>query len=594
MDKKLAVRLSFTGTHRNGTLYNVATEKYINTLNNQGVRAQLLYLPNDRLSLTFAGDYTRQRPDGFAQVYAGTAPTLRADFRQFEQIIADLGYDLPSRNAFDRKVDHDTPWRSNQDMGGLSLNADFKMAKGTLTSTTAWRTWLWGPSNDRDFTGLQSLALSQAPSIHHQWSQELRYVGDITDRLNGVVGIFAFYQKLDADGAHVEESGRDQWRFVQDSQDPLWETPGLLDGYGIRSEPNFRNFSGAIFGQIDWKVTEKITILPGLRLNYDQKEVDFKRKTYGGLQTGDPALIALQRKVYTDQAFAANIDDWNFSGQLTAKWSIDERNRIYATYSIGFKPVGLNLGGLPTANGEPLVELAVVKPEQANHIEIGWKSEPIENATFNVTLFNTDIFNYQTLVQSPQLGVNRGYLSNADQVRTRGIEIDATYATEKFLRVNGSVVYTDGRYISFPNAPLPLEQTGQTIDGQAVAFKDISGGQLPGISEWSASGGVELFALGKMLGLQGEFFIGSDVFYRSGFSSSPSPSEYLNIEGYALINPRLGFRMQKGVSLQLWCRNIANVNYFEQLLPAGGNAGHYAGVLGDPRMYGITLRYSFY
>jgi iron complex outermembrane receptor protein len=36
-----------------------------------------------------------------------------------------------------------------------------------------------------------------------------------------------------------------------------------------------------------------------------------------------------------------------------------------------------------------------------------------------------------------------------------------------------------------------------------------------------------------------------------------------------------------------------NKDYFEQLLPAGGNAGHYAGVLGDQRTYGITLKYSF-
>jgi iron complex outermembrane receptor protein len=38
---------------------------------------------------------------------------------------------------------------------------------------------------------------------------------------------------------------------------------------------------------------------------------------------------------------------------------------------------------------------------------------------------------------------------------------------------------------------------------------------------------------------------------------------------------------------------LLDVDYFEQLLPAAGNAGHYAGVLGDPRTFGITLRYGF-
>lgn len=590
---KLAARLSFTGTHRDGTVYNVATEKYTNTLNNQGVRAQLLYLPTEKISITLAGDYTRQRPDGYAQVYAGTAPTQRAEFRQFENIIADLNYDLPSRNPFDRIIDHDTPWQSNQDMGGVSLNADFEIGKGTLTATSAWRTWVWGPSNDRDFTGLQALRLSQAPSIHHQWSQEVRYAGDFSRKLSGVVGVFAFYQKLDADGAHREESGRDQWRFVQNNQNPLWQTPGLLEGYGIRTNPSFRNFSGAVFGQVDWKVSDRFTILPGIRLNYDQKEVNFKRETYGGLQTSDPALIALQRTVYSNQAFTADIEDWNLSGQLTINFKTHEKIRLYGTYSIGFKPVGLNLGGLPTQNGEPLTDLAVVKPERANHSEFGLKTEPFKNSTLNLTVFNTDIYNYQALVQSPQLGVNRGYLANAEHVRTRGVELETSYSLPKYLRFNGSLIYTDGRYVSFPNAPLPLEETGKVIEGQQVAFKDISSEKLPGISNWSFSTGVEAFTKGKLTGQEGEYFIGSDVFYRSSFSSSPSPSQFLNIDGYTLINARLGFRTPNGITVYVWGRNLANVDYFEQLLPGAGNAGHFAGVLGDPSTYGLTLRYNF-
>ena len=591
---KIAVRLSFTGTHRDGTIYNVDTEKYTNSLSNQGIRGQFLFVPTKRISLTLSGDYTRQRPDGYAQVIAGVVQTKRAQYRQFESIIKDLNYDLPSRNAFDRKIDHDTPWRSNQDMGGVSLNADYKLEKGTITSTTAYRGWKWGPSNDRDFTGLQALAKSEAPSIHHQWSQEVRYAGDFTKKISGVVGVFAFYQKLDAIDAHVEESGKDQWRFAQSSTSSLWQTPGLLDGYGIRSNPSFSNFSGAVFSQVDYKVTKKLTILPGVRLNYDQKEVDFKRKTYGGLQTTDPALIALQKTVYSDQAFTANVDAWNVSGQLTLNYKLHEKARVYGTYSIGFKPVGLNLGGLPTnTNGTPMLELAQVKPERANHIEFGVKTEPIKNATLNLIGYNTDIYDYQTLVQSPQLGVNRGYLSNADHVRIMGLEIDGSYLLPKHFRINAAVNYSEGTYVSFPNAPLPLEETGLTVNGQQVAFKDISGESLPGISKWAVSSGLEAFTKAKLLGQEGECFIGGDLFYRSDFSSSPSPSQYLNIKGYALANARFGFRTPKGVTIYFWSRNIGDVNYFEQLLPAAGNNGSYAGVLSDPRTYGITLRYNF-
>lgn len=118
-------------------------------------------------------------------------------------------------------------------------------------------------------------------------------------------------------------------------------------------------------------------------------------------------------------------------------------------------------------------------------------------------------------------------------------------------------------------------------------------GDLPGISKWAGSFGGEITTVqSKALGLAGKFFLGFDTYFRSSFSSSPSPSQYLSVPGYALVNGRLGFRAATGLSFFVWGRNLLNRDYFEQLLPAAGNAGHYAGVLGDQRTYGITVRYS--
>src|SRR5690606_17548822 len=223
LGSKLAGRVSFSGTQRDGVLYNVATQKQVNDLNNLGARGQLLYKPTDKTDILLAADFSRQRPDGYAQVVAGVVPTERAAYRQFENIIADLGYNLPSRNPFDRVIDHDTPWQSNNDLGGVSVNVDVQLESGTLTATSAWRYWNWGPSNDRDFTGLPVLTLSQAPSRHDQWSQEIRYVGDFTSNLSGVIGIFILGQNLKSDPVHTQESGAAQWRFAQNTQDPAWQ-----------------------------------------------------------------------------------------------------------------------------------------------------------------------------------------------------------------------------------------------------------------------------------------------------------------------------------------------------------------------------------
>lgn len=593
LTKKIAGRLSFSGTQRDGLIENVRTLKNTNDINNLGFRGQLLFQPTDNLSILLAADNSRQRPDGYAQVVAGVVTTLRPAYRQFNAIIADLGYSLPSLNAFDRKIDHDTPWISNNDLGGVSLNADLKIGPGTLTSTTAWRYWKWEPSNDRDFTGLQSLAKSNNYSKHQNWSQEVRYAGQLSEKLSGVVGVFYINQEVQTDPVAIEESGSATWRFSQSTTSELWKTPGLFEGYGVRNRFSIKSVSAAAFANLDYEILTGLHLLPGIRFNYDQKDVAYDRTTYGGLQTTDPALLALKSLVYSNQSYVADADENNFTYSLTASYRPNKRINTFATYSTSFKPVGVNVSGLPTVNGAAATDLAVIKPEDTKHYEVGIKTNPTDNFTLNITLHNSDIKNYQTNVQSAEIGVNRGYLANAEKVRVRGAELDASIRANEYFSFYGNAAYTDAKYIRFTNAPLPLEETGLTVNGVQVAFKDISGGRLPGVSKWAGSLGGEFAIPAKFFSKDAKFFTAIDGSFRSEFSSSPSPSAYLNVEGYTLINGRIGYKATTGLSAYLWGRNLLNKDYFEQLLPAGGNAGHYAAVLGDQRTYGITLRYTF-
>lgn len=588
LGKKFAGRLSFSGTQRDGVIYNVTSQQHVNDVNNLGARAQLLFTPSARTSINLAADFSRQRPNGFAHVVAGVVPTLRPEYRQFEQIIADLNYELPSREPFDRLVDHNTYARSNNDLGGVSLNIDAEIGPGTLTSTTAWRYWNWDPSSDRDFTSLPLLTLSQAPSRHQQWSQEVRYAGNFSSRLSGVAGIYVIGQDLKSDPYHTEESGSARWRFARNSDSPLWQTPGLFDGYGIRTRSRLTTFSGAVFAQVDWEFIDKFHVLPGIRLNYDKKEVDFDRRTYGGLDTDDPELIALKNAVYAGQAFTADVDDNNLSGQLTLAFRPRSGLNAYATFATSYKPVGINLGGLPRSGGQPMLELAQIKPEYVTHYEAGIKTTPGLRSTLNLTIYNTDIRDFQAQVQTPDPGVNRGYLANAEKVRVRGAELDGSIQFSDHSFLYGGVAYADGEYVSFTNAPVPLEETGAP-----EAFKDISGGELPGISKWTVSLGGELERPASFFGRDGSLFFAADGYFRSSFSSSPSPSRYLVIDGYALLNARAGFRAFSGASIYVWSRNLLDQDYFEQLLPVSGGAGNYAGVLGDPRTFGITVGYAF-
>jgi iron complex outermembrane recepter protein len=316
--------------------------------------------------------------------------------------------------------------------------------------------------------------------------------------------------------------------------------------------------------------------------------VDFDQQVYGGLQTTDPALIALQRSVLAPQAYQADVADNNLSGQITLAYSVAENVDAYATYATGFKSVGLNLNGLPTdALGEPILSAATVKPEDVDHVEFGVKTQPFSNVTANFTVFNTDVKDFQAQVVNADVDVLRGYLANAEKVRVRGVEFDGSMRIKQDLSFYGAAAYTNGKYISFPDAPPPLEETG----GPQV--KDISGSLLPGISKWAVSFGGQYEIAQYLLSRQGKYFFSFDGSYRSAFSSSPSASEYLVAGGYPLLNSRIGFRWTDGWAVSVWSRNLLDKEYFEFLSAAPGNSGLYVGQPGDPRTFGVTLQRSF-
>ena len=237
--------------------------------------------------------------------------------------------------------------------------------------------------------------------------------------------------------------------------------------------------------------------------------MDFDQQVYGGLQTTDPALIALQLSVLAPQAYKADVDDTNTSGQMTVAYQVTRRQHvrdICHQLQVGRAEPERRADGCA---GQPILSAATVKPEDVRHVEVGVKTEPLPGVTANVTVFHTGIKDFQTQVVNAQVGVLRGYLANAEKVRVRGAEFDGTARISRRLSLYGALAYTDGIYVSFPDAPPPLEETG----GPQV--KDISGSMLPGISKWALSLGGEYVNPARLFGQAGELFGALDTSYRS-------------------------------------------------------------------------------
>ncbi|MGL3820614.1 TonB-dependent receptor [Sphingopyxis sp. R3-92] len=602
----LAARVAISSTSRRGTIRNVATDRWVQSQDNIGVRGQLLWQPNDNLSITLSGDWNKQDAVCCASVYVRTGATQRPLNRQYAALAAAQNYVVPSTNPYDRLTDLDANLNAGNKIGGAALRVKWDVGPGTLTSVTAWRFWDWQPENDRDFTGLPIVTKSQNPSQQDQYTQELRY-NYTGDRFDFVVGGFYYYQRIDTQGTEAHGPASSRWTL--NPTNALANNPAVLDGLTAINTQYLKNTSAALFGQASWKVTDQFTIQPGVRLNYDKKDGFYQRRVFAG--DGTPvvfgptdAITVARLGVFAPQEISPSFSDWNFSYDLTATYKATSDLLFYATYAKTFKSGGINQNGVPTdGSNNPILAAATVKPESVNHFEAGVKSEFWDRRiTFNLTAFRTDIKNYQANVNNGQFGVLRGYLANAGKVRTQGIEADLSVRPSERFRAYANGAYTDAKYKRFVDAPCPPELsgggTGAVIaapgtPGNSPSNCDISGQRLPGVSKLALSFGAEANTESKLFGKDGQFYLGYDGSYRSNFSSNPSPSAYTWIEGYSLSNFRAGFRTESGFDIYGWVRNAFDQNYLEQLSVGPGNTGLIVGLPGDPRTWGGTIKASF-
>lgn len=605
----LAARFAVSKTHRDGSLYNTTTRQWVNEQDNLGLRGQLLWKPSNAVEATLAADYSAQDPLCCAQVYARTAPTQRPLNRQYAALAAAQGYAVPSTNPFDRLTDVDAELNARNRIGGVSLRIRADLGRGTLTSISAWRFWSWVPSNDRDYIGLPITTKSQNPSRQDQFTQELRYALE-GRKIDLSVGLFGFAQTVHTQGEQQQGPAASKWLIAPASA--LSNDPGVLDGLTAANSIGLANVSAALFGQLTWKVSDRFRLQPGLRLNYDHKVGHYDSVVTDG--TGAPVTFApdntarqkAQLAVLAPQSFVARYGAWNVSGDVTAAYDLTSDIHAYVTYAHTFKSGGINLNGVPAdASGAPLLSAATVKPERIDSIEAGVKSQFWNGrATLNLAIYRTDVSDYQALVTNGQLGVLRGYLANADKVRSQGVEWDFSLRPDDRLSLYFNGAYADARYRKFTDAPCPPELSGGTTvsagqtpapagtPGLSPASCDISGQRLPGVSRWTLSWGGEV-NLPVGAAAKSEAYLGVDASYRSRFSSNPTPSAYTWIDGYALVNLRAGYRTGTGFDIYAWVRNAFDVGYFEQLAVASGNTGLIVGSVGDPRTFGVTARYEF-
>ncbi|WP_404476360.1 TonB-dependent receptor [Novosphingobium sp. BL-52-GroH] len=590
VDDLLAARIYVSKTDRDGYVTNRYDGSDTQDYHDFGLRGQLLFTPSSNFKLRVIGDYGRQHSKTAAAVLTGVIRQYDngTNFaNNYNDRAARLGYTPTAIDPGARIVDVDANPRYKMNQWGLSSIAELSIPGNTITSVTAYRAWNWYPHNDGDSTSLDAGSDFHQSNEQRQFSQELRIASEGTRKIDYVAGLYYLWQSIDAEALNAYGTQAASW-FLAPSVDPAVGA-AALNGYTIVGHSKPVTNSYAAFGQAIWHITPTIDLTGGLRYTYETKTGYFEQTVSGasldGLTTAQQAAATTIRARYgAANSYSASTKEGRLSGGATLSWKVTPDAMVYGTYARGHKFGGLNLANI-TTTGQYAAN-PVIKPETIDSYELGVKTAWFANTlTANLAAFWTDDSGYQTTVVDVDRN-NLSYFTNVGKVRTRGFEGDLRASPAQWLSLYASGAYTDANYVSYADAPCPIEVTGQTTC-------DLSGRSLPGVSKWSASAGGEARApVGSVAGRDAEAYFGADYSYRSTFNTTASLSRYSQIPGYSLVNARLGVRALDGlVDIQVWGRNLTNKTYYLSLSAA--NTGAITGTLGDPRTYGLTVRTKF-
>jgi iron complex outermembrane receptor protein len=266
-----------------------------------------------------------------------------------------------------------------------------------------------------------------------------------------------------------------------------------------------------LYGHGTYNLTERLELGVGFRWSWEEKDasyaIDGSRLPAFGLATG---------------TFADKRTDEDFSPTATLTYQWTPTLVSYLRYAEGYKSGGYNLdfvGPRVFPNGLEF------ERETATNYEAGIKGDLWQRRFgFAVSVFRTEFDNYQVdqfLEVSP--GVIAIVIGNAAEVRTQGIEIEATLRPIDRLSLNIGVGLLEAEFESFP--------------GGGTGNSDASGKELPGAAPLQANAGV---SYSIPLGRSYDLLLHADYAYRDRYFSDIDNRTSVSVGGVSVPYDRVG------------------------------------------------------
>ncbi|WP_084582283.1 TonB-dependent receptor [Sphingomonas azotifigens] len=310
-----------------------------------------------------------------------------------------------------------------------------------------------------------------------QWqvSQELRLTGKY-DRWNWVAGLYGLY--VDAD-AHATIDG---------------QIPGFLEGR-LRAGGPQHTQSFAPFGQLDYKLTPKLTLTLGARYSWDRKSDWYSHSVVGnyGYATGVVALNGVDVTFNPDNNPLAVQYYRNWSGKAGVEFRPAADVLFYASVNRGTKSGGFDIPNflIQDANARYIVESIPYRQEVLTSYESGFKVSVLDRRVdLSGAVFHYDYDNYQAFIIQGLTAV----ITNLP-AKVSGAEFEVSARPIDGMRLGAFVTYLDTK---ISNVALPSGRIAERVMPQAPTWSvgwnagysfAVARGQASLDTDWRYDGG---------------------------------------------------------------------------------------------------------
>ncbi|MDR2857025.1 MAG: TonB-dependent receptor [Novosphingobium sp.] len=455
--------------------------------------------------------------------------------------------------SFTRGFSGDQPDTNDRDAYAVTLTQNLKTGIGDITSITAYREYDNNLYSDDD--AVTDVLLQTHRRIkHHQFSQELRDLVDLTDSTRLIIGGYYFRQHYTLD--------------QQTKQD------GFLPGLGNPQTQEQTDWSISGFAQLYQDIGPNLRFQAGIR--YSHETVDAISTTAGSM---NPSGVSQFNDPITPGSLivATGKKSWNNVGwKVGLDYKPSDTVMLYGYYARGFKSGGFN-GRIAVKE-----DIGPFNPEKLDTLEAGIKADLLDrHLRINLAAFYNFYSNMQVVqnITFPT-GENSAAIHNAGKARTKGFELEVTALPTKGLTLTGSLAYLDAKY---------KEYDTQTLGAGGVMVPvSFAGNVLMNSPRWSASFGInwETALGGGTLTTTGQYSYTSSKY--TAYTNLPAE----RIGAVNLVNASMNWGPDDaGWKIGAYARNLFNEHYFNQKLYLAG-IGTLAS-LGTPREYGVNFRYHF-